>query len=89
MYTKPYTMSTAMIASIHRPAILRRMGIDYEKIRALREKLDLSQEQAAKAAGFKGRATWNHYETGRREPRLTVLEKIAAALGVKARDLLK
>lgn len=78
-----------VIASLHTSAILRCMGIDYGKIRALREKLGLSQDEAAQKAGFKGRSAWNNFECGRREPRIATLEKIAAALGVKARDLLK
>jgi transcriptional regulator with XRE-family HTH domain len=64
--------------------------IDIEKIKALREKLGLSQAEAAEKAGMNGRQDWSAIETGRR-PGITVatLEKIASALGVRAKDLLK
>jgi transcriptional regulator with XRE-family HTH domain len=79
-----------MVASIAaRDTLASTMGIDYGKIRALRERLKLSQDEAALAAGFKSRQAWNNYECGRKVPRVVTLEKIAAALGVKAKDLLK
>ncbi|HEY7115128.1 MAG TPA: helix-turn-helix transcriptional regulator [Tepidisphaeraceae bacterium] len=78
-----------MVATKARPVTFRLMGIDYGKIRALRDKLGLSQKQAAERAGLNTAQAWNNYECGRREPRIAVLEKIATALGVKARDLLK
>ncbi len=63
--------------------------IDTDKIRRLRESLGLTQAEAARRAGIPFQ-NWNDVEHGRR-PNLTVatLERIAAALGVKARDLLK
>jgi transcriptional regulator with XRE-family HTH domain len=66
------------------------MPIDIEKIKALREKRGMTQEQAASAAGLSNRQHWNQIETGLRS-NLTVgtLEKIAQALGVRAKDLLK
>ena len=64
--------------------------LDTEKIQALRTKLGLTQEEAAKRAGFKGRQAWNNVESGRQVSiSLATLDKIARALGVKARDLLK
>ena len=64
--------------------------LDYEKIKARREKLGLTQEQAAEKAGLGNRQRWNDIESGRRPSvNLDTLEKIAAALGVKAKDLLK
>jgi transcriptional regulator with XRE-family HTH domain len=65
------------------------MPIDIEKIKRFREKLGWTQEQAAKAAGLANRQHWNQIETGLRD-NLTVdtLEKVAMALGVKAKDLL-
>ena len=69
--------------------MIRRVGLDLEKIRQLRERKGLTQEAAAKLAGFRSRQAWNNIESGRQSPRLDTLERIAAALGVKARDLLK
>lgn len=66
------------------------MGIfDRQKMRDLRERLELTQEQAAKRAGIKTRQAWNNVENGDREPSLPTLERIAKALGVKPKDLLK
>lgn len=64
--------------------------IDIEKIRKLREKLDLTHEAAAAKAGLSSRQAWHNIESGR-QPNLQVntLEAIAKALGVKAKDLLK
>jgi len=64
--------------------------IDTDKIKKLREKLELSQSQAAEKAGLNGRQDWSSVETGRRPGiTLTTLDKMAKALGVKAKDLLK
>ena len=64
--------------------------LDLEKVTKLRKKLGLSQEAAAKLAGFSGRSYWNNIETGRvADPQLSTIEAIATALGVKAKDLLK
>ena len=66
------------------------MGLfDTEKLRALREKLGLTQDEAAKAAGFKSRQAWNNIESGRQLPTLPTLERIAAAVKVKPKELLK
>ena len=64
--------------------------IDIEKIKQLREKRGLTQQQAAEKAGLSSRQAWHNIEAGR-QPNLGVqmLEKVAAALGVKARDLLR
>lgn len=64
--------------------------IDVDKIKRLRESLDLTMDEAARRAKLKHRQTWYQIETGRRTNlTLTVLENVAAALGVKAKDLLK
>lgn len=64
--------------------------LDTEKIKALREKLKITQDEAAKRAGFKSRQAWNNIESGRQASiSLATLDKIAEALGCKARDLLK
>jgi transcriptional regulator with XRE-family HTH domain len=66
------------------------MLLDIQKIAALREKKELSQDAAATAAGFTGRQKWNDIEAGRRTNiTLETLERIANALGVKPRELLK
>jgi DNA-binding XRE family transcriptional regulator len=78
--------STAATSSVDIPCI----GLDTHKIKELRDKLKLTQDEAAKRAGLPGRQRWNQIERGR-ETNLTIetLERVAAALGVKARDLLK
>lgn len=64
--------------------------LDIEKIRRLREKLGMTQEEAAKKAGMASRQEWNHVEKGRRPKlQIDILERIAMALGVKDKDLLK
>jgi transcriptional regulator with XRE-family HTH domain len=75
---------------IRRRADVGRMPIDTDKIRRLRESLDLTMEAAARRARLHDRQTWYQVETGRRK-NLTIetLDRIAAALGVKAKDLLK
>jgi transcriptional regulator with XRE-family HTH domain len=66
------------------------MGLDVDKIKSLREKLGLTQEAAAERAGFQSRQAWNNIESGRQAKiTLQTLDKIADALGVKAKDLLK
>lgn len=65
------------------------MPVDLQKIKQLREKLGLTQEQAARAAGFKTRQSWNLIESGKHIPRVDTLERVADALGVKAKDLLR
>lgn len=67
-----------------------RIPLDTAKIRRLRESLKFTQEQAAERAGLASRQHWNNIESGRQvNISLAVLERIAAALGVKAKDLLK
>jgi DNA-binding XRE family transcriptional regulator len=78
--------STAKPSAVDIPSI----GLNTDKIRQLRERLKLTQEQAAARAGLPSRQKWNDIERGRQK-NLTIetLERVAAALGVKARDLLK
>lgn len=64
--------------------------LDIEKILKLRESLGLTQEQAAQKAGFKTRQHWYKIESGNAgSVTLETLERVAKALGVKAKDLLK
>ena len=57
------------------------------RIKALREKRGLSQEALATRAGI-SRGYLARLETGRHEPTLTMLGKIAKALRAKTTDLL-
>ena len=52
-----------------------------KKIKALRKTRGLTQQQLADALGVQ-RATISNYEIGRREPSISDLERIGAALGV-------
>ncbi|HEY1687193.1 MAG TPA: helix-turn-helix transcriptional regulator [Tepidisphaeraceae bacterium] len=63
--------------------------VDGDKIKRAREKLGLTQEEAAKLAGLSGKSAWYHLETGRRQPSMATLDKIAKALKTKPKDLLK
>jgi transcriptional regulator with XRE-family HTH domain len=66
------------------------MSLDTDKIKALREKLGLSQAEAAERAGFAGRQNWYQLESGRaKNPTLDTITAVARALGVKPKDLLK
>jgi transcriptional regulator with XRE-family HTH domain len=58
------------------------------RIKALREKRKLSQEELAGRAGL-SRGYLARLETGRHEPTLTTLGKLAKALKVKTAELLK
>jgi len=64
--------------------------LDVEKIKLLRERRGLSQEDAARLAGLAGKQRWNKIEKGL-VPNITLatLEAIAKALGCRAGDLLK
>lgn len=64
--------------------------IDIAKIKQLREKLGLTQQEAAEKAGLATRQAWHSIESGR-QPNLGVLmlEKVAKVLGARAKDLLK
>lgn len=67
------------------------MGIiDHTAIRDARLKKKISQAEAAKFAGLAGAGKWSEIETGKKKNVTTdTLERIARALGVKAKDLLK
>ena len=63
--------------------------LDVGKIRRLRERLDLSQEEAAECAGLGNRQRWNDIESGRKASiTLTTLASIADALAVDWKELL-
>lgn len=49
-------------------------------IRHYRERLNLSMEQAARAAGWSSRSTWQGYEIGRRTPNISRIKAICRVL---------
>jgi transcriptional regulator with XRE-family HTH domain len=64
--------------------------LDLKKLKSLREKLNLTLEEAAKRAGFTNRQQWYLIESGRRaDVRLSTLDNLGKALGLKAKELLK
>lgn len=64
--------------------------LDTEMIRSLREKRGLTLEKAAQAAGLGGRQAWHQIESGARTNlELDTLARVAGALGVHSRELLK
>lgn len=69
--------------------------LNCDKIREIRERMGLTQTEAAKRAGFKGgdqggKQQWYLIESGRRSDIvLSTLDKIAKALGISAKELLK
>jgi transcriptional regulator with XRE-family HTH domain len=66
------------------------MPLDIDRIEALRKELGLTQEEAAAKANLPGRGYWNDIVSGRKaNVTIEVLEKIASALGVPSKDLLK
>ena len=58
------------------------------KLKALRARQGLTQEQLAEKSGV-SRTYLARLETGRQDPTLSTLEKLAQALGVKAGRLLE
>jgi transcriptional regulator with XRE-family HTH domain len=58
------------------------------RLKTLRESKGLTQEQLAKRAGI-SRAYLARLETGRHDPHLSRLRKLAKALGVKVGRLLE
>jgi transcriptional regulator with XRE-family HTH domain len=58
------------------------------KLKQLRERRGLSQEQLAEAAGI-SRTYLARLETAKHDPTLSVIEKLAKALNVKPAELLK
>ncbi len=58
-----------------------------EGIRQVRREQGLSQEQLAKISGL-SRSSIINFETGRRDPRVKDLRKIANALNVSVKELI-
>jgi transcriptional regulator with XRE-family HTH domain len=64
--------------------------LDLAKLKTLREKAGMSQAQAAGKAGIGTRQSWSAIESGRKaNVTLELLDRLAKALGVKSRDLLR
>lgn len=84
-------LHTASRPVARRPHAAKLLAVlDTAKMRTLRTRAGLSMEDAAKAAKMPNRQQWYAIESGRKaDVRISTLNKIAAALGVKSRDLLK
>lgn len=63
--------------------------LNLTKLKALRKKAGLTMEAAADLAGLAGKPHWSRIESGKISPTIETLERIAAAVGVRAKDLLK
>ncbi len=59
-----------------------------QKIRAAREKKNLTQEDLSKLTGI-ARANIARFETGRHAPKIATVQRVARALDLKTTDLLK
>jgi transcriptional regulator with XRE-family HTH domain len=59
-----------------------------KRLKDLRDARDWSQEQLARETNVSQVTIWN-LETGRTQPRLDTIRKLAAALGVDVGDLFK
>lgn len=60
-----------------------------EKVKMLRERLNWTQDDLAKAVGYKSRTTIGKIESGENDPTQKNLMKLAAALGVSPAQLLE
>jgi len=58
-----------------------------QKLRDARAWAKMTQAQAAESAGIH-QSHWSEYELGTVEPSITVLRRIARAVGTEARELL-
>jgi transcriptional regulator with XRE-family HTH domain len=58
-----------------------------EKLRILREKQELTQEQVAQSLQIH-RSTYAYYELGKSRPSLSTTKRLAALFGVSLQDLL-
>ncbi|MCC7351824.1 MAG: helix-turn-helix transcriptional regulator [Phycisphaerales bacterium] len=72
------------------PTDIPHVVLDLKKLKALRLQHGLSMDDAARAAGLASRGSWYEIESGRKANiTLETLYKIAHALQVNPRDLLK
>lgn len=67
------------------------MGIvNVKEVRRRREKMGLTQAEAARAAGWKSAVVWTDVESGKREnPSIGTVAAVAKVLGCKVDALLK
>jgi transcriptional regulator with XRE-family HTH domain len=69
---------------------MRSSVLDIVKMRRLREDAGLTVTEAARRAGWKDRRRWHAIESGaKKDISLKTLDRIADALRVEAKDLLK
>jgi transcriptional regulator with XRE-family HTH domain len=66
----------------------RFIEVDSKKLRRLRRELALSQQDLMRRSGV-AQATLSDLELGKREARASTIRKLAAALGVEPRELMK
>ena len=66
----------------------RFIAVDGPKLRKLRRELALSQQDIERGAGI-SQATLSDLEQGKRGARASTLRKLAEALGVEPRELMK
>ena len=64
------------------------MEVDVEKVKALREERVLSQRDLARMSGLTQMTVWR-IENGYRDARPGTIRKLAAALGVEPKELIK
>jgi len=64
------------------------MPFDSAKMRRRRDALGLSRDKLGRQLDVSG-GTVYHWETGQRTPTLDHIDRIAAALGIKARELVR
>jgi transcriptional regulator with XRE-family HTH domain len=67
---------------------LRCMEVDVTKMKALREEKVLSQRELARMAGLTQMTVWR-IENGYRDARPGTIRKLAVALGVEPKELVK
>ena len=77
-----------MLTNIGDRPILRMMELDVEKLIRLREDRVLSQRELARMANLAYGTVWR-IENGFPEARTSTIRKIAGALGVEPRELVK
>ena len=66
----------------------RFIEVDSKKLRQLRRELALSQQDLMRMTGV-AQATLSDLELGKREARASTVRKLAEALGVEPRELMK
>jgi transcriptional regulator with XRE-family HTH domain len=77
-----------MYRSCYNERVRGTIPVDTERLRRLRRERALSQRDLARAAGV-GLDAVNRIETGRRDALPSTLRKLAGALGVEPRELMK